>query len=191
MEVLEIRTDTVNLTEEQFFQLCVRNKELRIERDKHQNIIIMAPTGSETGNTNSEIIGELIIWNRGNRLGFCFDSNAGFTLPNKAIRSPDVSWISKERWEKISKEDRKRFAYICPDFVIELISESDSIKDTMKKMEEWIDNGCRLAWMIDPERRTSYIYKPLMEPVTVAFSETLSGEDVLPGFELKLDQIIL
>src|ERR1022692_3122984 len=129
MQILEIKTDTVNLTEEQFYLLCVRNKELRIERDKHQNIIIMAPTGSDTGNHNADLTGEISIWNKKNRLGYCFDSNAGFTLPNKAMRSPDVSWIAKEKYESLPKQDRKRFAHICPDFVIELISKSDSIKD--------------------------------------------------------------
>jgi Uma2 family endonuclease len=191
MNIVEIKTDIVNLTEEQFFLLCVRNKELRIEKDKHQNIIIMAPTGTDTANTNSELNGELIIWNRKSRLGYCFDSNAGFTLPNKAMRSPDLSWIAKERYEKLPKEDRKRFAHICPDFVIELVSLSDSLEQQKEKMAEWIENGCRLGWLINPETRTSHIYKPNENPTQIPFNETLSGEDVLPGFELKLDAIIL
>ena len=191
MQIVEIKTDIVNLTEEQFFLLCARNKELRIERDKHQNIIIMAPTGYETGNYNLELGAELSIWNRKTKLGICLDCNAGFTLPNKAIRSPDVSWVSKEKDEKLTKKDRKRFAHICPDFVIELVSLSDSLKQQKEKMEEWIENGCRLGWLIDPETRTAYIYKPNMEPEKIPFSKTLSGENVLPGFELKLDEIIL
>jgi Uma2 family endonuclease len=111
-------------------------------------------------------------------------------MPNNAMRSPDVSWIKKEKWEALPKEDRKRFAHICPDFVIELMSESDSIKDTMEKMEEWIANGCLLGWLIDPESRITYIYKSQHAPTQIPFSETLSGETVLPGFELKLDEII-
>ena len=190
MHILEIKTDTAHLTEEQFFNLCIRNKDLRIERDKHQNIIIMAPTGSETGNTNLEIGSEVRNWNKESKLGYTFDSNTGFTMPNNAMRSPDVSWIPKEKWEKIPKDDRKRFAHICPDFIIELVSESDSVKDTMEKMEEWIENGCRLGWLINPETRTTYIYRPNLKMIKVPFSEKLSGEDVLVGFELKLDSII-
>ena len=191
MQILEIKTDTVNLTEEQFFLLCARNKKLRIERDKHQNIIIMAPTGSGTSNRNVKLATKVEIWNERENSGYTFDSNAGFTLPNKAILSPDVSWIPKEKWEKIPEVDRERFAHICPDFVIELVSLSDSLKQQKEKMEEWIDNGCRLGWLIDPESRTAYIYKPNMKPVETPFSRTLSGEDVLPGFELKLNDIIL
>jgi len=190
MAILEIKTDKVNLTEEQFFYLCARNKELRIERDKNQNIIIMAPTGSETGNYNSDLNLEVGIWNKKTKMGYCFDSNAGFTLANNAMRSPDVSWITKERYESLTKADRKRFAHICPDFVIELVSESDSLKDTKLKMEEWIENGCRLGWLINPDTRTTIIYKPMTEPATLTFKETLSGEDVLPGFELLLDTLI-
>ena len=190
MEKVELRADLANLSEEQFFMLCIRNKGLRIERDKNLNIIIMPPTGSETGNTNLEIGSEVRNWNKETKLGYTFDSNTGFTMPNKAMRSPDVSWIAKEKWEKIPRDDRKRFAHICPDFIIELVSESDSIKDTMEKMEEWIANGCLLGWLIDPESRITYIYKPNHAPSKIPFSKTLSGETILPGFELKLDEII-
>jgi Uma2 family endonuclease len=190
MEKVELKADLANLSEEQFFLLCARNKRLRIERDKNSNIIIMAPTGSDTGNINGEIFGEVRNWNKETKLGFTFDSNSGFTMPNSAMRSPDVSWIPKEKYESLSKEDRKRFAHICPDFVIELLSESDSIKDTMAKMEEWLENGCLLGWLIDPESRTTHIYKPNQKPITKQFSETLSGETILPGFELILDTII-
>src|ERR1700722_2135955 len=114
MEKVELRTDLANLSEEQFFILCSMNKKLRIARDKNLNIIIMPPTGSETGNKNGEIFGEVRNWNKKTGLGYTFDSNTGFTMPNRAMRSPDVSWIPKEKWEKIPKEDRKRFAHICP-----------------------------------------------------------------------------
>ena len=191
MQIIEIKTDTVNLTEEQFFLLCVRNKELRIERDKNQNIIIMAPTESETGNYNFKIAVVFGNWCEKNNSGYGFDSNTGFTLPNKAMRAPDLSWIEKEKWENIPREDRKRFAHICPDFVIELLSTSDSLNETMNKMEEWIENGCLLGWLINPETRTTHIYKPGMNPTEIPFRETLSGENVLPRFELKLDKIIL
>jgi Uma2 family endonuclease len=191
MQIVEIKTDTVNLTEEQFFLLCARNKELRIERDKHQNLIIMAPTGTSTSNTNGEIFGELRNWNKLNKLGYSFESNAGFTLPNNAIRSPDVSWIAKEKYEILPIEDRERFAHICPDFIIEIKSKSDSLKEQKDKMDEWIENGCRLGWLIDPETKTTHIYKPNSQPTQISFTQILSGEDVLPGFELNLDTIIV
>ena len=190
MEEILIQTNSANLTEEQFFQLCAENKGIRFERDKHKDIIIMAPTGAETGNSNADLIGELIIWNKQNRLGYCFDSNAGFTLPNGAVRSPDVSWIPKEKWERIPKKYREQFPPVCPDFVIELMSKSDSLKRTIEKMDEWKDNGCRLGWLIDPTGRNTYIYKPNHEPTIHPFTESLSGGDVLPGFELKLSDII-
>ena len=150
----------------------------------------MTPTGIETSNSNGEIFGEVRNWNKKTRLGYTFESNAGFTMPNKAMRSPDVSWIPKEKYEALPKEDRERFAHICPDFVIELMSKSDSLEDTMKKMEEWIENGCLLGWLIDPESRTTTIYKPNASPSQLPFSETLSGETVLQGFTLKLDEVI-
>jgi Uma2 family endonuclease len=191
MEKVEIKTDSVNLTEEQFFMLCSRNKELRIERDKHQNIIIMAPTGSRTGNYNFKLSVVFGNWCEKNNSGIAFDSNAGFTLPNNAMRSPDLSWIKNERWDKISENDKDRFAPICPDFVVEIVSKSDSLKDQKEKMEEWIENGCLLGWLIDPASRTTFVYQPNAEIKEFSFEETLLGEDVLPGFELKVDRIIL
>ena len=151
----------------------------------------MAPTGGETGIKNSRLNAKVEFWNEKENKGYVFDSNTGFTLPNGAMRMPDVAWIPKEKWDILPVDDRESFAHICPDFVIELISKSDIIKRTMEKMEEWIENGCRLGWLIDPGTRTTYIYKPKMEATQIPFSETLSGEDVLVGFELKLDKIIL
>ena len=190
MEIVALKTESVNLSEEQFFMLCAKNKELRIERDKNQNIIIMAPTGTDTGNFNLEIGSEVRNWNKQSKLGYAFDSNTGFTLSDKAILSPDVSWIAKEKYESLSKEDRKRFAHICPDFVIELLSESDNLKDTKTKMEQWVENGCLLGWLIDPIDRVTHIYKPNIQPVQIPFNEILTGDDVLKGFELKLEDVL-
>src|ERR1035437_552548 len=184
MQIVEIKTDIVNLTEEQFFLLCVRNKELRIEKDKHQNIIIMSPTGAKGSNYNLKLGHVFESWNERKNSGIGFDSNSGFTLPNGAMRSPDLSWIPYEKWNKIPEAEQERFPHICPDFVIELVSKSDSLKQQKEKMEEWIENGCRLGWLIDPATRTTYIYKPKMEATQIPFNETLSGEDVLVGFEL-------
>jgi Uma2 family endonuclease len=190
MELVALQTESINLTDEQFLKLCLSNKELRFERDKDKNIIIMAPTFTETGNYNSELGTDLGIWNRKKKLGYCFDSNAGFTLPNGAVRSPDVSWILKERYDKVIDEAGESFAHICPDFVIELMSKNDSLKKTMEKMEEWKENGCQLGWLIDCNSRITYVYRPNQEPTQHSFTETLSGEKILPGFKLKMEEII-
>ena len=171
--------------------LCADNKELRIERDKNKNIIIMAPTFSETGKHNFAIALKLGLWNEKQKLGYCFDSSAGFTLPDGAMRPPDVSWISKQRWDGLSNEDKDKFAHICPDFVIEVRSKTDSLKQLKEKMEEWITNGCRLAWLIDIENSITYIYKPNTELTEQPFTASLFGENVLTEFELKLNEIII
>ncbi len=150
----------------------------------------MAPTGGETGNSNLELGIDLGVWNRKKRLGYCFDSNTGFTLPNGAIKSADVAWMAKEKWERIPREERKKFAHVCPDFVIELLSESDNAKRAMMKMEEWMENGCQLGWLIDPNTRITHVYKPAAEPTMIPFEEVLDGENVLLGFELKIAEII-
>ena len=191
MEEILIQTKSLNLTDDQFFQLCIDNKGIRFERDKNKNIIIMAPTGSKSGNRNLKISTEIEIWNRKHNAGVVFDSNAGFTLPNGAVRSPDAAWIINERWEQLSDDEQEHFAPLCPDFVVELLSKSDSVKLLKDKMNEWIENGCRLAWLVDPFNRITFIYKPNAEPTQHPFAETLSGLDVLPGFELKLADIIL
>ena len=190
METLSIHTEATNLTEEQFFLLCSENKEIKFERDKNKNIIIMAPTGSYTGNHHLSIAGRLWLWNEKNKSGYVFDSSAGFTLPSGAMRAPDAAWITKEKWEKIPMEDKKRFAHICPDFVIEVLSESDSLKEQKNKMLEWLENGCRLGWLIDLENRTVYIYKSGREMIEQPFKKNVLGEDILLGFELNLNEII-
>ncbi len=149
----------------------------------------MAPPGSESALFNSSIITELGIWNKEHSLGFIFDSNAGFTLPNNAVRSPDAAFIKKEKWLIIPIEDKKKFAHICPDFVIELPSDSDSAKILQDKIKEWMDCGCLLAWMINPDKKETWIYRKNGEVDVKSFSSPLSGEDVLPGFTLDLESI--
>lgn len=190
MDIVELQTESLNLTEEQFFRFCVENKGLRIERDKNKTILIMSPTGGETGNVNFKLAAKVEVWNERENKGYGFDSNTGFTLPNGAMRMPDVSWIPKEKWEALPKEDREKFAHICPDFVIELMSKSDHLKRTMEKMEEWKANGCRLGWLINPATRTTLVYRPNADVLAVPFDETLSGGDVMVGFELLLEKII-
>ncbi len=187
---VKIKTKSIGgMTEEQFFKFCQENNMLKMERNATGEIIIMAPTGSETGSLNMGISGELYLWNKEHKLGYSFDSNTGFTLSNGAIRSPDTPYITKERWENLSKNDLKGFAHICPDFIIELLSDSDSAKTLQSKMEEWMECGCTMAWMINPDKKETWIYRKNGEVEVKSFSSQLSGEDVLPGFTLDLESI--
>ena len=193
METLVINTDAFEMTEDQFYKFCVQNRDLKIERDSKKQIFVMSPTTFDTGNRNAEIIGQLSIWNRKHKLGYVFDSSTGFTLPNKAVRSPDAAWIKKERVMKLSEKDKHQFAHICPDFIVELRSKSDSLKNLQDKMDEWISNGCRLGWLIDFEEKKILVYKPGKAVQEVSFMiqpGSIGGEDVLPGFELNLKEIV-
>lgn len=189
MEYL-IKTRSIGgMTEEQFFQFCQENDPISFERNSAGDIILMEPTGTRTGWYNMNIGTALNNWNHQTGSGLVFDSSTGFTLPNRAVRSPGLSFIRKERWQKIHPDDQVRFAHICPDFVIELLSETDSEPTLQEKMKEWVDNGCQLAWWINPKKKETSIYRTTGETEIRLFHETLSGEDVLPGFELKLDGI--
>jgi Uma2 family endonuclease len=175
------------ITEEMFFDLCQANSELRMERDQHGNIIVMSPTGADTGNYNSELNYEITHWNRQTRLGYVFDSSAGYTLPDGAVRSPDVSWLANDRWESLPKSAQEKFAPICPDFVVEVRSKSDALPNLKAKMEEYRDNGCRLGWLIDRKGKAVHIYRADGSiEITKGEPVKLSGEEVLPGFELEL-----
>ncbi|MEX2231010.1 MAG: Uma2 family endonuclease [Cyclobacteriaceae bacterium] len=190
MEYL-IKTNSIGgMTEEQFFRFCQENESIHFERNAKGEIIILEPAGSYTGWYNINIATDLTIWNRITNLGMVFDSNTGFTLPNGAVRSPDASFIKIEHWEKITQEDRKKFAHICPDFVIELLSQSDNQRSLHKKMKEWMSNGCRLAWLIDPYKKETTIYRQEREAEIKSSDEVLSGEDVLPGFRLDLSKLL-
>ena len=147
----------------------------------------MPPTGGETGNRNFEITVGLGIWNKKYNLGKGFDSSTGFKLPNGANRSPDASWVKQERWEALSQEQKRKFIPLCPDFVLELLSPTDSLKQTQLKMQEYIDNGARLGWLIDLENETVYIFQENKEVETLHdFTNPLSGADILRGFVLSL-----
>ncbi len=177
------------LTDEKLFQLCQQNRDLRFERGAQGDITIMAPEGSDTGMRNLGLGSSLWNWNQRKNLGVAFGSSAGFILPNGAMRSPDVSWIAKEKWEALTPEQQSRFAPICPDFVIELMSPSDSLSLTQAKMQEYQDNGTRLGWLINRKDRQVEIYR-IGQPVEVLeFTNTLSGEEVLPDFVLDLTLI--
>jgi Uma2 family endonuclease len=177
------------LTDQALYELCVANRELRIERTQEGELIIMTPAGGEASRRNSVIVASLVQWNAQTRTGVVFDSSGGFLLPSGAMRSPDAAWLARERWERLSAEERRKFPPLCPDFVIELMSESDRLPVLQKKMEEWIENGCRLAWLIDPARERAYVYRPGAAPQEVAFPDELRGEEVLPGFVLRLEEL--
>ena len=150
---------TIDLTDEQFWQLCQKNQELKFERTASGELLIMSPTGGETGNRNIEIAYQLQGWSRKNNLGKAFDSSTGFKLPNGADRSPDASWITIEKWESLTAEQRRKFLPLCPDFVLELRSPTDSLKKIREKMQEYIENGARLGWLINVEARQVEIYR--------------------------------
>ena len=176
----------IDLTDEQFFQLCQKNQDLKFERNAKGDLIIMSPTGGETSKSNSEIIVELGIWNRRTKLGVVFDSSGGFQLPNGANRSPDASWIKVERWHHLTAEQRTKFLPLCPDFLVELMSPSDSLSDTREKMKEYLENGMRLGWLINQKNRQVEIYRLGKDVEILDSPTTLSGEDVLPGFILDM-----
>lgn len=185
-----LRMDVDGMTDEDFYELCVGNPELRIERTPLGKIIIMPPTTSETGRINSKIHIEIGIWNRAAKLGETFDSSTGFKLPNGAERSPDTAWISKERWNILPAEQKRRFAPIVPDFVLELRSDDQSMVELREKMEEYMACGCRLAWLVDPKNHKTYVYSANGDIQTFRFDEALSGGEVMPGLEMKLEEVL-
>ncbi|MBH8564898.1 Uma2 family endonuclease [Nostoc sp. CENA67] len=176
----------IKLTDDQFYQLCRSNPDVKFERNAYGEIIIMPPTGGETGNRNLEIGADFVIWNRQTKLGVCFDSSTCFKLPNGANRSPDVAWIRKDRWNVLTPEQKEKFPPIAPDFVLELMSPSDTLAETQAKMQEYIDNQVKLGWLINRKARQVEIYRQ-GKPVEILESpQKLSGEDTLPGFVLDL-----
>lgn len=181
---------TIDLTDEQFWQLCQKNQDFKFERTASGELLIMSPTGGETGNRNIEIAYQLQGWSRKNNLGKAFDSSTGFKLPNGANRSPDASWITIEKWESLTKEQRRKFLPLCPDFVLELPSPRDSLKKIREKMQEYIENGARLGWLINVEAKQVEIYRPGRDIEILENPKTLSGEDVLPEFIFDLTTIM-
>jgi Uma2 family endonuclease len=179
----------IALTEDQFYEFCQLNRDFRIERNAAGELVIMSPTGAETEQRNFDIIVQLGIWTKQDGTGVGFGSSGGFTLPNGAVRSPDAAWIKCTRWEAIPPELRKKFAPICPEFVIELRSESDNLRTLQDKMQEYIDNGTQLGWLIDRKQRRVFIYRPNIAVEVLDNPKILSGEPLLPGFILDLRQI--
>ena len=181
---------TVKLTDEQFYQLSLANRDLRLERTASGEVLIMPPTGGGTGKRNSDLNIQLGLWNRETKLGFVFDSSTGFKLPNGATRSPDAAWVKRDRWDSLTLEQQEQFPPLCPDFVVELQSPSDALADARLKMQEYLENGVQLGWLIAPKIRQVEIYRPNRELEIVQSPAILSGEEVLTGFVLDLTEIL-
>lgn len=179
----------LDLTDDQLLELSSLNRDLRMERNAEGELIIMPPAGTETGDRNSEINMQLRLWAKQDGTGTAFDSSAGFTLPNGAIRSPDASWIERSRLEALTGEQRRKFAPLCPDFVVELRSPTDRLRVVQDKMQEYLDNGTKLGWLIDPEQKRVYVYSPRSPVQELEAPEKISGDPVLPGFVLNLREV--
>ncbi|MEN9239794.1 MAG: Uma2 family endonuclease [Thermostichales cyanobacterium SZTDM-1c_bins_54] len=177
----------VSLDRQGFYRLCAANPDLKLERTAQGELVVMAPTGGETGSRNAELLVEVGLWNRRTGLGKVFDSSTGFALPNGADRSPDLAWIPRATWDALSPEERRGFLPVCPEFVVELLSPTDTWGAGQRKLEEYRACGCRLGWLIDPQQGRVAIYR-VGQPVEILERPaTLSGEEVLPGLEVKLD----
>ena len=186
---LTINARALNLTDESFFYLCQDNRDLRLELTATGELLIMGPTTSETGRRNANLIFQLCLWARQDGTGECFDSSAGFTLPNGAKVSPDASWIRRERYEALSAEEREQFAPLCPDFVIELRSKTDRLARLQARMVEYSESGAGLGWLIDPAAKRVYVYRPGRAVETLDAPETIAGDPALPKFVLQLQEI--
>jgi Uma2 family endonuclease len=197
MTTVTLNLDTVELTDEQFYRLCQMNRDWQFERTAKGEIIIMSPVGGVSGNREADLITELGLWNRQTQLGRVFSSSTIFRLPNNGDRSPDAAWVSLERWSALTTEEQEKFPPICPDFVIELReaklsrreSRTDPLRPLQEKMQEYLNSGLRLGWLINPQDEQVEIYRPSREVEIVQFPVSLSGEDVLPGFVLNLPMI--
>lgn len=178
-----------HVTDDEFFKFCQLNRDLRIEMASDGEVIIMSPVGSEGGNRNFKLTGRFAAWAEAEGTGVGFDSSTGFKLPNGAMRSPDVSWIRRDRWEAVPKKQRKKFAPICPDFVVELRSETDSLEVLQEKMKEYLRSGAQLGWLIDPLEKKVHVYRSKTTVEVLDRPRSVSGEPLLKGFVLELNGI--
>jgi Uma2 family endonuclease len=179
----------LELTEDQLLELSSLNRDLRLELTAKGELIVMLPAGGETSNRNSEINLQLRLWAKRNGAGVTFDSSGGFILPNSAVRSPDASWVERSRLETLTAKQREKFLPLCPDFVIELRSPSDRLSVLQDKMREYLDNGARLGWLIDPQQKRVYVYRPQTSVQELEAPQEISGDPVLPGFVLDLREV--
>lgn len=179
--------DGMKFNDDELFAFCQANPELTIERNKEQQIIIMSPSGSLSGLLHARILTKIFEWSEKNS-GYVFDSSTGFSLPDGSMRSPDVAWVSSTKWTKLTEDQKEKFAPICPEFIVEVVSPSDAIKELKSKMDEWVANGIQLGWLMDVKREEVFIYttEGLIKTVN-NFDLKLSGKEVLPGFEFELN----
>jgi Uma2 family endonuclease len=186
LEPITLSFRNVALSDDQFYQLCQDNENWQLERTAQGELIIMPPVGGLSGNRESNLIGELWLWNRQTKLGKVFSSSTIFTLPNGAKRSPDVAWVKSDRWESLTLEEQEKFPPLCPDFVIELRSRTDSLSQLQEKMQEYLNSGLQLGWLINPQEQQVEIYRPNQAIEIVQLLTILSGEKVLPEFILDI-----
>jgi Uma2 family endonuclease len=192
LDKIILKGKEVQMSDDEFFNFCQANPELNIERSPQREIIIMPRPGSISGFINNKIAHQLETWNEKNDSGLVFDSSTGFTLPDQSVKSPDASWLSLEKWKQLTPEQQKKFAPVCPEFVVELKSENDRLDDLQAKMESWLQNGAQLGWLIIPDEETVFIYeagKPVRQHK--GFQEKLPVDPVLPGFSLDLSKLSL
>lgn len=182
---------TGSMSDEEFFRFCVENQNLRIERNSNLQIIINPLVSTLSGLHSSEVFIQLANWSQRDGRGLVFDSSTGFTLPDRSVLSPDSSWMLSEKWNQLTKEDKDKFAPVCPDFVIEVGSKSDDLETLKEKMNVWIKNGAKLAWLIDPRSKTAFIYRPERPAEKLENFTTIKGEKPIEGFDLDLSLLSL
>ena len=179
----------VPMTDDELLRFCAANDGLRVEREANGEILVMTPAGNRTGRKNTAIIRILDTWAESDGRGYAFDSNTGFTLPDGSMRCPDAAWVRSARWDALSEQDKDRFSPLCPDFIIELRSPSDSLPELETKMQQWIANGAQLAWLIDPIEQAVSIYRPGQPPELLAHPTSVQGDGPMAGFELVMERI--
>ena len=190
IETINVTALASPVTDEQFEQLCAQNRDTKFEMTSQGELIVMSPTGSESGRQNAELLTQVSIWNRQTKLGVVFDSSTGFTLPNSAKRSPDVTWIELSRWNELTKQQRRKFAPIAPDFVLELLSPNDRLHDVQRKMREYRECGVQLGWLIYPDEKRVEIYRLGKDVEILIAPQSLSGEDLMPGLTVELNEVL-
>lgn len=186
MSAVILNLNTVELTDEQFYRLCQVNRDWQLERTAKGELVVMPPVGGVSGEREADFIADLVLWNRQTRLGKVFSSSTIFRLPKGGDRSPDAAWVSRERWESMTLEQQEKFPPICPDFVIELRSRTDEMSPLREKMQEYLNSGLRLGWLVNPQEQQVEIYRPNQPIEVINLPATLDGEDILPGFSLSL-----
>lgn len=187
--ILHLGPVSQKMSDHEFFEFCQLNQDWRIERASEGDLVIMPPTGGQTGRINFTLNVLFGIWVEADGSGVGFDSSTGFTLPNGAKRSPDLAWVKRSRWEALTEEEREEFPPLCPDFVVEIRSRSDALNILHAKMQEYLANGSQLGWLLDPTEKKVYIYRPSAEVCCIENPKTVSGDPVLPGFILDLQRL--